>query len=65
MTDSRAAALLLSTALASVTACSTAAPRVPSPAARRQSEETGAGQRYLLVHLTADGAVTDFDVVER
>jgi len=26
---------------------------------------TTAGQRYLLVHLTADGTVTDFDVVER
>jgi len=52
MTDSRAATLLLSTALASVIACSAAAPRVPSPAARRQSEETGAGQRYLL-HLPA------------
>jgi CubicO group peptidase (beta-lactamase class C family) len=26
---------------------------------------TTAGQRYLFVHLTADGIVTDFDVVER
>jgi CubicO group peptidase (beta-lactamase class C family) len=26
---------------------------------------TNAGQRYLLVHLTAEGSVTDFDVVER
>ena len=26
---------------------------------------TTAGQRYLLVHLTTDGAITDFDVVER
>jgi len=26
---------------------------------------TSAGQRYLLVHLTAEGSVTDFDVVER
>ena len=26
---------------------------------------TTAGKRYLLVHLTADGTVTDFDVVER
>jgi len=25
---------------------------------------TNAGQRYLLVHLTAEGNVTDFDVVE-
>ena len=26
---------------------------------------TNAGQRYVLVHLTAEGSVTDFDVVER
>ena len=26
---------------------------------------TSAGQRYLLVHLTAEGSVADFDVVER
>jgi hypothetical protein len=26
---------------------------------------TSAGQRFLLVHLTADGTITDFDVVER
>jgi CubicO group peptidase (beta-lactamase class C family) len=26
---------------------------------------TSAGQRYLLVHLTAEGSITDFDVVER
>jgi CubicO group peptidase (beta-lactamase class C family) len=26
---------------------------------------TRAGRRYLLVHLTADGAVTDYDVVDR
>lgn len=26
---------------------------------------TSAGQRYLLVHLTAQGSITDFDVVER
>jgi len=26
---------------------------------------TNAGQRYLLVHLTAEGSVADFDVVER
>jgi predicted peptidase len=52
MTDSRAAALLLSTALASVTACSASVPRVPSAAARRQTEEAGAGLRYLL-HLPA------------
>jgi hypothetical protein len=26
---------------------------------------TGAGQRYLFVHLTADGLVTDYDVVDR
>jgi hypothetical protein len=26
---------------------------------------TTAGQRYLFVHLTAEGIVTDFDVVER
>jgi CubicO group peptidase (beta-lactamase class C family) len=26
---------------------------------------TSAGRRYLLVHLTADGSVADFDVVER
>jgi hypothetical protein len=25
----------------------------------------GAGQRYLFVHLTAGGLVTDFDVVDR
>jgi predicted peptidase len=52
MTDSRAAALLLWTALASATGCSATAPRVPSSAARRQTERTGAGQRYLL-HLPA------------
>ncbi|HEX9305604.1 MAG TPA: PHB depolymerase family esterase [Thermoanaerobaculia bacterium] len=52
MTDSRAAALLLSTALASATTCSATAACVPSPAARRQTERTGAGQRYLL-HLPA------------
>ncbi|MGH7615183.1 MAG: serine hydrolase, partial [Gemmatimonadales bacterium] len=26
---------------------------------------SNAGQRYLFVHLTAEGSVTDFDVVER
>jgi hypothetical protein len=26
---------------------------------------TGVGPRYLLVHLTAEGLVTDYDVVER
>jgi len=52
MTDSRAAALLLSTALATASACSAPAPRVVSPAARRQTEEAGAGLRYLL-HLPA------------
>jgi predicted peptidase len=52
MTDSRAAALLLSTVLASATACSAIVPRVPSPAARWQTEQTGVGLRYLL-HLPA------------
>ncbi|HEY3171510.1 MAG TPA: PHB depolymerase family esterase [Thermoanaerobaculia bacterium] len=50
MTDSRAAALLLSTALAC--RCAAAAPRIPPRAARRQTEQTGAGLRYLL-HLPA------------
>ena len=27
--------------------------------------KTAAGQRYLLVHLTAEGMVTDYDVVTR
>jgi hypothetical protein len=27
--------------------------------------QTPAGPRYLLAHLTAAGAVTDYDVVER
>jgi len=53
MTDSRAAALLLSTALACAFGCSPAAlPRRLPKAARRQTEETGAGTRYLL-HLPA------------
>jgi len=52
MTDSRAAALLLSTALACESACSAAVTRVPPPAAGRQTEQTGAGLRYLL-HLPA------------
>ena len=52
MTDSRAAALLLSTALASAFGCSPASPRVLPKPARRQTEEAGAGMRYLL-HLPA------------